>query len=245
MSRKPLAGRGTLLNFATVLIGGLLGLALRGQLQPQWLESVKFSLGIVTICFGLKMFLEAKNPVAVILSVALGGMIGSMVGIDPAVNEGANWVQGQLGGDGKFAEGLVVTSVLFCVGPMTLLGCIRDAIDRNIDLLKLKSTMDGIVAIFFAAAFGSGVIATAFVVLILQGAITLLASPLQKLADDQEMVSEITGTGGPVLVIVGLSLAGLKQVPSANYLPSLLLAPIIVLIFRYVHRMAARPSQTQ
>lgn len=225
-------GRGTLLNFATVLVGALLGLALQKLLHPEWMVSAKFSLGIVTICFGLKMFLASRNPVIVALAVALGGILGTALGIDQMVNEGAGWIQAQLGGDQDFKLGLIVTSVLFCVGPMTLLGCVRDAIDRNIDLLKMKSTMDGIVAVFFAAAYGRGVVATAFVVLIFQGLLTLLAVPMRRIADDKEMVDEITGTGGPILVIVGVSLAGLKEVASADFLPALFLVPLLVWLFR-------------
>ena len=132
---------------------------------------------------------------------------------------------------------------MFCVGPMTFLGCIRDAIDRNIDLLKMKSTMDGIVAVFFAAAFGNGVVLTAFVVLLFQGLLTLLAVPLRGLAEDTEMVDEITGTGGPILVIVGISLAGLKEMATADYLPALFLVPLLVLKFRLFQRRSNAAAQ--
>ncbi len=242
---RTLPGRGTLLNFATVLVGASLGLALRGFLYPEWMASVRLSLGIVTICFGLRMFLSSRNPVVVALALAIGGIIGTALGIDVAVEEAATWVKTQLGGDENFVSGLVVTSVLFCVGPMTLLGCIRDAMDRNIDLLKMKSTMDGIVAVFFAAAYGSGVLVTAFVVLVFQGLLTLLAAPMRKLAEDKEFVDEITGTGGPVLVIVGLSLAEIVKVSSANYLPALLIVPVILWVFRHVSRLTSRPTPAE
>lgn len=237
-----MAGRGTLLNFAAVLFGSLLGLALQKQLKPEWLESVRLSLGIVTICFGLKMFLSSRNPVIVALAVALGGLIGVAVGLDREINALAGDLRAQLQGDRNFVEGLVLTFVLFCVGPMTLLGCIQDAMERKIDLLKMKSAMDGVVSVFFAAAFGSGVLVTAFLLLAFQGLLTILASPLQSLAKDQEITDEITGVGGPVLVIVGVSLAGIVQVSSANYLPALFLAPLLVLVFRHVPQLRARKS---
>ncbi|MBL8060080.1 MAG: DUF554 family protein [Chthonomonas sp.] len=237
---KSFRGAGTVLNFLTVLIGGGIGLLLRTPMENNGhlLECVKFSLGVVTLCIGVKLFLAMRNPVVVALSVALGGMLGALMGLDQMVSNGALWLENVLGGGPDFKKGLVLASVVFCVGPMTILGCMRDAIDRNIDLLKLKSTMDGLVAIFFAAAFGAGVVASAFVVLIIQGLLTILAAPLKGLAQDQEMLDELSGAGGPVLFIVGLSLSGLKEVDSANWLLVPMLAPLIVFIFRLVRRPA-------
>ena len=185
---RPFRGAGTVLNFLTVLVGALIGLGLRTVLQgrPDLLESVKFSLGIVTICIGVKLFLAMRSPVVVAISVAVGGLIGVWIGLDQMVNNGALWLQGQFGGDPDFKRGLIVASLVFCVGPMTVLGCLRDAIDRDIDLLKLKATMDGLVAIFFAAAFGAGVAMSAFVVLTVQGLLTAAALPLRGFASDQD-----------------------------------------------------------
>lgn len=225
-------GRGTLLNFATVLVGALVGLALQNVLSASLLEGVRTALGLVTIGIGIKLFLASRNPVIVILSLVGGVLIGSGMFLDEWIMEYAGQLQQLVGGNEQFANGLVTTSVLFCVGPMTLLGCIRDAIDRDIELLKIKSTMDGIVAVFFAAAFGAGVVATAFVVLIFQGLLTLLASPMRRIADDREMVDEISAVGGPILLGVGLSLAQIKSIASANFLPALFLAPLIVVLFR-------------
>ena len=233
---RPFRGAGTVLNFLTVLVGALIGLGLRTVLQgrPDLLESVKFSLGIVTICIGVKLFLAMRSPVVVAISVAVGGLIGVWIGLDQMVNNGALWLQGQFGGDPDIKRGLIVASLVFCVGPMTVLGCLRDAIDRDIDLLKLKATMDGLVAIFFAAAFGAGVAMSAFVVLTVQGLLTAAALPLRGFASDQEMLDELSGAGGPVLFIVGLSLSGIKEVTSANWILAPLLVPVIVGISRWM-----------
>lgn len=233
---RTFRGAGTVLNSLTVLVGALVGLGLRTVLQgrPDLLESVKFSLGIVTICIGVKLFLAMRSPVVVAVSVAVGGLIGALIGLDQMVNNGALWVQGQFGGDPDFKRGLIVASLVFCVGPMTILGCLRDAIDGDIDLLKLKATMDGLVAIFFAAGFGVGVAVSAFVVLIVQGLLTAVALPLRGFASDQEMLEELSGAGGPVLVIVGLSLSGIKEVTSANWILAPLLVPMIVGFSRWI-----------
>lgn len=243
---RPFRGAGTVLNFVTVLAGALIGLGFRTALkgQPDLLESVKFSLGIVTMCIGVKLFLAMRNPVVVALSVTLGGLIGTWCKFDQLVSNGAFWIQGQLGGDVDFKRGLVVASLVFCVGPMAILGCLRDAIDRNLDLLKLKATMDGLVAVFFAAAFGAGVVVSSLVVLLFQGALTLLALPLHGMASDQEMLDELSGAGGPVLLIVGLSLSGVKELPSVNWLVAPLLVPLVLSLARWARRLAPawRPS---
>jgi uncharacterized protein len=135
-------------------------------------------------------------------------------------------------GDPRFNEGLITTSILFCVGPMTLLGCIKDGLEGDTELLKLKSTLDGFGAFFFAAALGVGVLVTALVVLVFQGALTLAAKPLRFLAEDQEYVAEATAAGGIMMMATGLGLVEIRDLPVANYLPALALAPLLVWVAR-------------
>jgi uncharacterized protein len=115
---------------------------------------------------------------------------------------------------------------------MTLLGCLQDGLEGKIELLAIKSTMDGIAAVFFAAALGPGVLVTAGVVLVVQSAITFLAKPLKPIAGDQELLSEITGSGGVMLMGIGLGLLNIKNLPVATYLPALVLAPLGVVVMR-------------
>jgi uncharacterized protein len=148
------------------------------------------------------------------------------------VNSFAEWVRQILGGDqGTFSVGLVTTSVLYCVGPMTLLGCLQDGLEGKSELLRLKATLDGISAIFFAAAFGYGVLLTAFVILVFQGALTLLARPLRPYLSDEAMIAEVSGTGGVLIMAIATGIAGIKSFPVADYLPALLLAPGCVRVF--------------
>lgn len=226
--------RGTLLNTSTVAGGAIVGLAISRVLQisPSFQGVVLSGLGLVTMGIGVKLFLQSKNLMIVAGAIALGGMLGLAVGIDSGLNLLGEWMKLHLGGGGRFTEGLVTTSVLYCVGPMTLMGCIQDGLEGKSELLQLKSVMDGITAIFFAAAMGSGVLITALIVLIFQGSLTLMARPLRRYAEDEELMSEATGAGGILMLGIGLGLLDIKHVGIANFLPSLFLAPLFVILSR-------------
>jgi uncharacterized membrane protein YqgA involved in biofilm formation len=186
-------------------------------------------LGLVTVGLGVKMFLSGRNVLVVAASVAVGGVLGKFMGIDVGLASLA-----ALGSEGGFNEGFVTASVLYCVGPMTLLGCIQDGLERRIDLLSLKSLLDGIASVFLAAtspAFGAGVLASSAVVLVVQSLFTALARPLQKIAERRELIDEATATGGAMMLAVGLGLLQIKKIPTEVFLPGLVLAPILAYRF--------------
>jgi len=232
--------RGTLLNTATVAAGGLIGWAIGTHVPSSYQQMVFSGLGIVTIGVGMKMLIGAKNILIIAGAIALGGILGLAIGIDAAFHHFAAWIQQQVGGDAtSFISVMVTTSVLFCVGPMTLLGCMEDRLENKIDLLALKSTMDGVGAIFFAVKSGPAVMATAVVVLIFQSALTYAAKPLAPISADPELLAELSATGGVMLIATGLGLLEIKSLPVANYLPALALAPLFVVIGRRMQRKAA------
>jgi uncharacterized membrane protein YqgA involved in biofilm formation len=221
--------RGTLLNTGTVALGAGLGL-LVGRAAPEAYRDVALhGLGLVTCGLGIKMFLASRNPIAVALSIAVGGVIGLALGLHAGVSGLAGWIESALGarGTGTFAVGLVTSFVLFCVGPMTLLGCLEDALENKIDILSVKSVLDGIAGFFLAAATGAGVLVTAVLLLLFQGGITLAARPLSGLARNEAALAEVTGTGGAILLGTGLGLLGLIDVRGTNYLPAIVLAPFL------------------
>jgi uncharacterized membrane protein YqgA involved in biofilm formation len=226
--------RGTLLNTCTVAAGGAIGWAVGEKIPPQYQSVVLAGLGLVTIGLGLKMFLDAKQILVIAGAVAFGGILGLLLGLQSGINSFAEWAKHVFGGEhsGRFVEAVVTTSILYCVGPLTLLGCLQDALENRIDLLAIKSVMDGIGSIFFAAALGPGVLVTAGVVLVVQSLITWMAKPLQPLAKDPELLSEVTGAGGIMLLGIGFGLLEIKHLEMANYIPSLFLAPLFVVIMR-------------
>lgn len=230
--------RGTLLNTVTVAWGALIGLGV-GKIIPHEYQVIALSgLGLVTAGIGVKMFLQSKNVIVVVAAIALGGVIGLALGIQHGLDAFAEWARLTLGGSpGSFNEGLITTSVLFCVGPMTLLGCLQDGLEGKIELLAIKSTLDGIAAIFFAAALGAGVLVTAVVVLVVQGTLTLLAKPLRRFAGDQELMDDISSAGGVLMMGIGLGLLQIKKLDMATYLPALVLVPLLVSGSRHVLRL--------
>lgn len=225
--------RGALLNFATVGIGGLLGLAVGTRVPESYRDLALSGLGLVTVGIGIKMFLATRSVIVVAAAIALGGIIGASIGISHQLEGLAEWLRASIGGGEpeQFNGAFIATSVLFLVGPMTLLGCLQDAVENKIELIAIKSTMDGVAGFFFAATSHSaalGVLATGFALLLVQGTLTLAGRLLKPLVEDRELLDDLTGTGGIILVGVGLGLLELKELPVADFLPALVAAPLLL-----------------
>jgi uncharacterized membrane protein YqgA involved in biofilm formation len=226
--------RGTVLNTATVAAGASLGMLVGAHVPPSYQEVAMSGLALVVFGIGVKMFLQSKNAVVVLAAIALGGVLGTAMGISGGLENLSEWTRQRLGGGSHFNEGLITCSVLFCVGPLTLLGCIQDAIDGNIELLAVKSTLDGIGAFFFAAALGAGVLVSALFVLLFQGLLTLLARPLKAVAKDEDIIAAATGTGGILMMAIALGILSIKSLPTANYVPALILGPLFAVAARKI-----------
>lgn len=224
--------KGTLLNTATVVAGSLAGLLVRSAL-PKSFEPVAFgALGLVTVGMGLKMFLASRSIPLLAASLVLGGLLGALLGLAPGIEALAEWLKGRVGGSGTFTLGFVTASVLFVVGPMTVLGCVEDGLTGRSETLRLKSTLDGFASLFLASSLGVGVLFSAMAVLVVQGGLTLAAKPLAPLRERPEALAELEGVGGAILVGVGLGLLGVKRLPLADYLPALALAPLAAMILK-------------
>lgn len=221
--------RGTLLNTATVVVGTAIGFKLGGSVPPAYEEVALHGIALVALGVGVKMGIGTRNPLVVVAAMALGGILGIAMGLHEGVVQLAAWSQVHIGGHGRFAEGIVTSFVLFCVGPLTLLGCLEDGLERKIDILGVKSTMDGISSFFLAAATGAGLFVTAALLLVFQGTLTLFAKSLKPLVDHPSALAEATSAGGALLVATALGMLGIKDLHTTNYLPAIFLAPIIVL----------------
>jgi uncharacterized membrane protein YqgA involved in biofilm formation len=218
--------KGTLLNAGAVAAGACLGLAVGRQLPPSLEEAAMAGLGLVVSLIGVKMFFESKSPLMVVGSIAVGGILGAAFGLTSLLDAAAEAIRSHLGGGSTFNEALITTTVLFCVGPMTILGCLQDALEGKIELLATKSMLDGVGSIFFAATLGVGVLVTALVVLVVQGCITLCAKPLSRVLSDPAPIAEATAVGGAMMLGIGLNLLGIKHLRVEVYLPGLVLAPL-------------------
>jgi hypothetical protein len=238
-------GAGTVLNVITVVAGALLGMTLGGRLPQATREVVTDCLGLVTLLMAalsvgdvlspaLSDAVGTSAPVLIVLGALLvGSIIGSLAGIERRLEALAGNVQGWLGrarddhaARERFIEGWLTASLLFCVGPLTLLGSLDDGMGRGIDKLALKSVLDGFAALAFASTFGIGVLLSAVSVAVVQGVLTLVGLGLGAVLPEAH-IAALTATGGLVLVGIGLRLLRIRQVPVGDMLPALVVAPVL------------------
>jgi uncharacterized protein len=232
---------GTLLNTLAVLIGGGLGLAFGARLPERLRETVLAALGLFVAALGIQMFLGTQSPLIDVAGLLIGGVIGEGLRLDSHLNNLASWLEnrwsgGQAGAEGRrnFIRGFVTASLLYCVGPLAIIGSIQDGLTGDYHLLAVKSLLDGFASLAFASALGVGVLFSAGMVLLYQGAITLLAVQAQA-ALSTAMITELTAVGG--LIVLGLALSALlelKPIRTSNLLPALVIAPLLVLLVDWV-----------
>jgi len=227
---------GTLLNVLTVLVGGGLGTLLGQRLPEKMRQTVLYGLGLVTLVTGLRMALTTANILIVMGSVLLGGILGEWWRIEDRLQALGDRLQQRFhaGSGSTLAEGFVTASLIFCVGPMTILGSIRDGMVGDYSLLAIKSLLDGFASLALSASLGIGVMLSAVTVLIFQGGISLLAR-LAQFGMSEAMITEMTATGGTIIMGIGLLLLDLKRIRLANLLPGIFIAPLIVAILTALH----------
>lgn len=231
---------GTVLNVATVLLGTAIGVFAGSRMPGRMQESLVTGLGLFTLLIGasmgLRMFTDASaqpgDDLAVLAAVLVGVAIGEILRLNDRLEWLGGWFQRRLATDdrpSRIAEGFVTASLVFCVGPLTILGSLDNGLTGDVRLLAIKSLLDGVASVAFAAALGWGVALSALTILVVQGGIAAFAFLLRDAMDDATILA-ITAAGGVVLLAVALRLLDLKQVRVANFLPALLLAPIFIRI---------------
>jgi uncharacterized membrane protein YqgA involved in biofilm formation len=229
---------GTLLNVAAVLIGTTIGLLVGARMPARMQTTLTDGLGLFVIALGLaqilRVLLDPSVPLAHDLAILAGLLVGAVIGELLRLQDGldalGDWFQRRLArGDepSRISQGFVTASLVFCVGPLTILGSIDNGLTGNIELLAVKSLLDGVAAIAFAAALGAGVYLSAIVVFIVQGLIALVAYLLGS-GVDPVYVTAASAVGGLLLVGVGLRLLDVRQVRVVSFLPALLVTPIFV-----------------
>ena len=235
---------GTLINIIAVLVGGILGSLLGNRLPAKIQETVMHGLGLLVLVIGVDMALGSANILIPMFSVLVGGVLGELLSID----DGLNWLGrkaeerwGSRLGQGKVAgwsvtHAFVTSSLIFCVGPMTILGSIQDGLIGDYNLLAIKSTLDGFAAIPFAASLGPGVLLSGVTVGVVQGGLAGLAmlagGALGEVTQQTSWVVELTATGGVLILGIGFTLLELKKIRVANLLPAIAIAPAIVWVLQ-------------
>jgi uncharacterized membrane protein YqgA involved in biofilm formation len=232
--------QGTLVNAVAVIAGGTAGMMLRRRFPERMRETVMMGIGLSTVLIGMQMALQTQNVLGVIVSLAAGAVIGESLHIEEGIEAIGRWAERRMGAPGEagaVAAAFVTSSLLFCVGPMTILGAIQDGLGQPPVLLYTKSLLDGISAVAIGAGLGAGVLLSAGTVLVYQGTITLTAGALQTLLSP-EMARELTATGGVLIVGLGLTILQVRRIRVGSLLPALLVAVLLTGGLPYLRMMA-------
>lgn len=224
---------GTLINISAILLGTAIGLALGQRLPAPFQERVMMGLGLVTLVLGIDYALawRATNAVIVFAAVLLGGLVGEAIGIERRLGQFGDAIQERVsrGGHSRVSEAFVTASLLFCVGPLTVVGSIQDGLTGDYQTLATKALLDGFASIAFAAALGWGVALAAGTVFVIQGGLSLGAGLFEGvLSEGSEPLAALVSAGGVLIIGISLRLLGVKDVKVGNFLPALVLAPVIV-----------------
>ena len=220
---------GTLLNAATVLVGGLVGTVVGDRLPERLRENVVRGVGLFVVAMGVKFAIETTNLLFMLGAILLGGIVGSLVGVDAWLTRLGESLQRRFarGRTSTVAEAFVTASIVFCVGPLTFLGSIQNGLAGDATLLTVKSVLDGFTSIALAATLGWGVLLTVPLILLYQGGLALGASLFAGLLSDLQL-REMSAVGGLLLMGVGLKLLGIRDVKVADFLPAIVVSPLIV-----------------
>jgi uncharacterized membrane protein YqgA involved in biofilm formation len=229
---------GTFINFGAILLGGLIGLAFGKRIPKRYHDTLMSGMGLFTLAYGVYVFLETKNILVPLMSIVIGTILGEWARLEDRLEKLGEKLQrrfqndSEVGADGTilFVQGFVTASVLYCTGPMAILGSISDGLTGDFEMLAIKSVLDGLTAVAFASTMGIGVLFSAFMVLVYQGGISLAAMLLGK-GFDPAITNEMTAVGGIILMGIAVSsLLNLKKIRVGNMLPGLVIAILIVLL---------------
>ncbi|MGQ9887987.1 MAG: DUF554 domain-containing protein [Aggregatilineales bacterium] len=232
---------GTILNVITVLIGGLIGLAVGSRLPQRMQESVVTGLGLVTLYVGVSNAGQTGNVIIPLLSIATGAIVGELLGIEARLETFAGWLQSRFAasaagdesaqreGRARFINGFITASLVFCVGPLTFVGAMQDGMGLPLGFqqLAIKSMLDMFAGMAFAATLGVSVLFSVITIIALQGGLALLGSAVGAVMS-APMIDEMTAVGGLLLIGLALVLLQVKRPRVANFLPALAIAPLLV-----------------
>ena len=247
---------GTIINTIAVLVGGALGLLFGARLPERLKGAIVISLGLFTAAFGMKMFFKTENELIVLGALLIGVLLGEWWKIEGGLQHLGQVLEArfapspetasrsQFSSAGNFLRGFLTASLIFCIGPLAILGSIQDGLDGNYTTLAVKAILDGFAAMAFASSFGVGVLFSALAVLLFQGSISLITAQVASLFALQlspelvkesltPYVNELTATGGVILIGLAVSsLLEIKKIRIGNFLPALVIAPLIVWILK-------------
>ena len=229
-------GLGTIINVATVVAGSAVGLLIGKRIPEAMRETVVQVVGLVTIAIGVKDAIGTHNMVFPLVGMVVGAIIGELLRVEDRLEKIGHVLKRRFaktdesGEEHGFVRGFVTASLLYCVGPLTILGAIQDASGQTPQLYIIKGSLDGFISVIFAAIYGVGVMFSAVSVFIVQGTLTALGTSIDSLLDDR-MRLELFSAGGLAVVAIGINLLEIKKIRLGSLLPGLVVTPLLVAIF--------------
>ena len=226
-------GLGTLINTATVLVGGSVGLIIGDRIPERIRTIVVQVIGLVTLGLGLSDVLKTHNMVFPLVGMVLGAIVGEALNIERRLEGIGEMIRRRFAGNqepGRFVNGFVTATLLFCIGPLTILGAMQDATGETPQLYIIKGTLDGFMNVIFGAIYGVGAIFSALSIFVVQGSLTLGGSALDNLLNDRMRI-ELFSAGGFAVMAIGLNLLEIKKIRLGSLLPGLVITPLLVWLF--------------
>lgn len=226
------ATSGTLWNIVTVLLGSTLGLLLRGRLPKNIIAVVMQAIGLTTLFIGmtnagdLLLVSEPPGVILALMALAIGGALGEWWGIEDGLENLGERLKARFKGEGRFTEGFVAATLLFCVGPLTLIGSIQNGLVGDDSFLLLKATLDGFSSLALSATFGFGVLFSVVVIALYQGGLSLAAGLFAEFIPEpatDPRVLLVNGVGGIMILGLGVNLLELTRIRVGSLLPALVL----------------------
>jgi uncharacterized protein len=230
---------GTIINVIAIIAGSLIGIIFGARLPDKLKDTVVNGMGLFTAAIGLQMFLGTGQSLVVLGALIIGAVLGEWWRIEDGIANLGLWLQEKFTGSSeggtssRFVRGFLAASLLYCTGPIAIMGSIQDGLTGDFQLLAVKSVLDGFISIAFASTLGIGVMFSILPVFVYQGGISLLSGTLSSVITEA-MMTEMTATGGVILFGLAISsLLEIKKIRVGNFLPAILVAPLIVWAVTY------------
>ena len=226
----------TIINTFAVIIGSFIGILLHRHMKKKYEEAIFIAAGITTIVIGIQMVLMTKYILILSLSLMLGGLLGSYLRIEDRIYVFGNIIKKRFAkkdNSSNFAEGFLTSTLLFCVGAMSLIGSFKAGTEGDYTIILTKSILDGFVSIMLAAAFGISIFFSAFSILLYQGLLTIFSTFMKPYVSDI-MLNELSATGGAMVLMIAINLLGIKKIKTGDFIPALLFTVIFILLLPYI-----------
>lgn len=220
---------GTLVNVASIIAGSLVGLLFRGKISEKYNKTIIQAISLGVILIGLKSAFQCNDFILIIISLAIGSLIGESCKIEHRLENAGEWIEKKFSKKSEgFAAGFVTMSILYCAGAMAIVGSLESGLTGNHNTLFAKSTLDGIAAIIFSSTMGIGVLFSSVSVLLYQGTITLAAGYIKPFLIP-EVIAQMSSVGGLLIVGLGMNMLGISKIKVGNMLPAVFI-PLIYYI---------------